>query len=280
MTSPSSHRFGGIARVYGEPALKKIHAAHVCVVGIGGVGSWAVESLARSGVGEITMIDLDEICVTNINRQLHAMDGEIGRQKTAAMASRIKAINPDCKINCLETFFSKRNSDDILNSNFDYVIDAIDQSIAKSHLLAECKQRGIPVICCGSAGGLTDPTKILISDLSRSFNDALLLQVRRDLRKHYGFPTGADLKRKIKGKKFGIDCIFSSESPVFPQCDGSVSPLRPASPKNGESGSTRLNCNSGFGSITHMTATIGLFATSQCLKNLASSPDENGEKTP
>ena len=268
MTPQTTPRFGGIARLYGEIALENFKNAHVCVVGIGGVGSWSVESLARSGIGHITMVDLDEICLTNINRQLHAMDGEIGRQKTAAMASRIQAINPNCKITCLETFFTERNAGEILDTGFDYVIDAIDQSLPKSLLLASCHQRSIPVISCGGAGGLTDPTQIQIDDLSRSFNDPLLLQVRKDLRNHYGFPQGADKKRKIKRKKFGIECIFSSESPVYPQCDGSVSPQRPVADK---SSAGRLNCASGFGSITHMTATVGLYATSRCLKALANS---------
>lgn len=266
-TQKNNPRFSGIARLYGETALENFQKAHVCVVGIGGVGSWSVESLARSGVGRITMIDLDEICITNINRQLHAMDGEIGRQKTAAMASRIKAINPECQITHLETFFTKHNADDILGGDgFDYVIDAIDSVQSKCLLLAGCRQRNIPVIACGGAGGLTDPTQICITDLSRSYNDALLNQVRKDLRSQYGFPVGTDLKRKIKGRKFGIECVFSSESPVYPQCDGSVSPQRPTSKA---SGSNRLNCASGFGSITHMTATVGLFATARCLKTLA-----------
>jgi tRNA A37 threonylcarbamoyladenosine dehydratase len=271
-------RFSGIARLYGEKALSSFQNAHVCVVGIGGVGSWSGESLARSGIGNITMVDLDEICITNINRQLHAMDGEIGRQKTAAMASRIRAITPDCQVNCLETFFGEKNAHDILDSgNFDYVIDAIDHVKAKCLLLAECHQRNTPVICCGGAGGLTDPTQIRIDDLSRSYNDALLNQVRKNLRSHYGFPAGADPKRKIKGKKFGIPCVFSPETPVFPQCDGSVSHQRPT-PSNNETNefasggnniAPRLNCASGFGSVTHMTATAGLFATSHCLKTLA-----------
>lgn len=264
-----SPRFSGIARLYGQNALEKFHNAHVCIVGIGGIGSWAVESLARSGVGQITMIDLDEICVTNINRQLHAMDGEIGRQKTAAMAKRIEGIHPDCKITCLETFFTKRNADEILDRGFDYVIDAIDQTLPKSLLLAGCHNRDIPVISCGGAGGLIDPTQIQICDLSRSFNDALLLQVRKDLRNHFGFPAGADLKKKRKRKNFGIECVFSSEMPVFPQCDGEVSPARPPGK---EGGGSRLSCTDGYGSITHMTATFGLFATSRCLSNLAATP--------
>ena len=149
-------RFGGIERLYGKKAMEKFHNSHVCVVGIGGVGSWIVEALARSGIGQITMIDLDEICVTNINRHLHAMDGEIGKQKTAAMADRVHAINPECNITCLETFFSHRNADEILDQGFDYVIDAIDRVPAKALLLAGCHQRSIPVISCGGAGGPGD----------------------------------------------------------------------------------------------------------------------------
>jgi len=268
-------RFSGIARLYGTEALKRFQQSHVCVVGIGGVGSWVVESLARSGIGNITMVDLDEICITNINRQLHAMDGEIGQQKTAAMAKRIHAINPHCNVTCHETFFSERNANVILDSQFDYVIDAIDQVKAKCLLLAGCHDRNIPVICSGAAGGLTDPTQIRIDDLSKSYNDALLNQVRKKLRSQYGFPAGTDLKRKIKGRKFGIPCIFSSESPVYPQCDGSVSKIRPENNKNDTLSSSaigqRLNCASGYGSVTHMTATVGLFATSQCLRSLAHS---------
>jgi len=259
-------RFDGIARLYGTEALKKFNHARVCVVGIGGVGSWAVEALARSGIGHITMVDLDEICITNINRQLHAMDGEIGRQKTAAMASRVEAINPDCEVVCLETFYTDRNADEILDAGFDYVIDAIDRVRSKSLLLASCHKRGIPVICCGGAGGLRDPSLIRIDDLSRSFNDALLNQVRKNLRNRYGFPRGTDLKRKIKGKKFHIDCIFSPEQPVYPQCDGTVSEKRPAEMTGADA---RLNCASGYGSITHITATFGFFAVSQCLKKIA-----------
>lgn len=266
MNTPTPPRFSGIARLYGEKALQNFQSAHICVVGIGGVGSWAVESLARSGIGEITMIDLDEICTTNINRQLHAMDGEIGRQKTAAMASRINAINPDCQVHCVERFYNQRNSSELLSPGFDYLIDAIDHSLAKSHLLAHCHQRNIPVISCGGAGGLTDPTQICITDLSRVHNDPLLNQVRKDLRNHHGFPRGADLIKKIKGKKFGIECIFSPEIPAYPQCNGEVSTSRPSKK---DLSSSRLSCAAGFGSITHMTASFGLFASSRCLARLS-----------
>lgn len=260
-------RFDGIARLYGTEALEQFSQAHVLIVGIGGVGSWTVEALARSGIGHITMVDLDEICISNINRQLHAMDGEIGKQKTAAMAKRVQAINPDCIITCMETFFTARNADAILDEGFDFVIDAIDRVKEKCLLLAGCHQRGIQVITCGGAGGLRDPSQICIDDLSRSYNDALLNQVRKNLRANYGFPSGADSRRKTKARKFGIDCVFSPENAVFPQCDGSVSENRP---KEITSANARLNCVSGYGSITHITATFGFFAVSRCLKHLAS----------
>ena len=259
-------RFGGIARLYGESALEKFKNARVCVVGVGGIGSWSVEALARSGVGHITMIDLDEICITNVNRQLHAMDGEIGHQKTAAMAKRVKSINPDCEVEIIEAFFSQRNSEEVLDQGFDYLIDSIDQILSKARLLAGCRKRNIPVISCGGAGGLLDPLQIKIDDLSRSYRDPLLHKVRVELRKKYGFPVGADPVKKIKGRKFYIDCVFSSESPVYPQCDGEVSLQKPWS---NETASNKLNCNSGFGSSTHMTATFGFFAVAQCLKTLA-----------
>lgn len=252
-------RFGGIARLYGTSILERFQDSHVCVMGIGGVGSWAVEALARSGIGQITMVDLDEICISNINRQLHAMDGDIGKQKTEVMAERVRAINPDCLIVCEQKFYSKKNAEELLSPQFDFLIDAIDLVLEKTHLLAESHKRHIPLVTCGGAGGLTDPTKIKISDLSKAHNDNLLKQVRTKLRQDHGFPKG----KQNKVKKLGIECIFSSESPVFPTCDGEVSTT-----PDRELG-TKLNCISGFGSVTHMTATIGLHATQRCLHHLA-----------
>jgi len=258
-TSSTIDRFSGIARLYGNHALEKFTKSHVCVVGVGGVGSWTVEALARSGIGSITMIDLDEICVSNINRQLHAMDGQVGKQKSDAMTERIKAINPECKIDCKYTFYSSKNADQLLSPEFDYVIDAIDRVRAKTHLVASCKERGLPIVVCGGAGGLNDPTKIKVDDMSRVHNDGLLKQVRTDLRKHHRFPKGE--QKKIK--KFGVECIFSSEVPVYPTCDGGTTPHK----DDAEGG--RLNCASGLGSVTHMTATIGLLAAQRCLTHLA-----------
>ncbi|MDC0087911.1 tRNA threonylcarbamoyladenosine dehydratase [Akkermansiaceae bacterium] len=259
-------RFGGIERLYGKSAMAKFRSSHVCVIGIGGIGSWAVEALVRSGIGQITMIDLDEICITNVNRQLHAMDGEIGSQKTAAMAKRARAINPECQVNIIEAFFSQRNADEVLDQGFDYVIDAIDQVHSKSLLLNGCSKRNIPVISCGGSGGLRDPSLIKVDDLSRSYRDPLLHKVRVDLRKRYGFPAGTDPVKKIKGRKFYIDCVFSSESPVYQDCDGEMTTEKPDFAQKGE---TKLNCAVGFGSSTHMTATFGFFAVARCLATLA-----------
>lgn len=255
-------RFGGIARLYGVGALERFLGAHVAVVGIGGVGSWTVEALARSGVGKITMMDLDEICVTNINRQLHAMDGNVGQQKTAAMRERVRLINPRCEVVCVEGFYSERSAEAFFEGGFDFVVDAIDRVKEKVHLLAECRRREVGVVCCGGAGGKRDPGKIEVADMSRVERDALVAQVRVKLRAQHGFPRG-DGKRL---RKFGIDTIFSTEQPMYPTCDGGVSVERPAGEAGGD---MRLNCASGYGSVTHMTATVGMIAAERALRYLA-----------
>jgi tRNA A37 threonylcarbamoyladenosine dehydratase len=255
-------RFAGIARLYGQPALECFRRAHVAVIGVGGVGSWAVESLARSGIGRLTLVDLDEICLTNVNRQLHAMAGQIGRQKTAAMAERIRAIHPQAEVTVVERFFTEQSAASILAAGFDAVLDAIDSTTHKALLLAECRRRGLITVTCGGAGGRRDPTRIRVADLAASGKDPLLHQVRRTLRRDFGFP------KTPMGKKpdpMGIDAVFSDEAPVFPQCDGSVSPERQ------DSASGRLGCESGFGSVTHVTATFGLVAAGRMLERLAGS---------
>lgn len=253
-------RFGGVARLYGEDALEWFSNAHVAIIGIGGVGSWAVESLARSGIGNITKIDLDDICVTNTNRQIHALNGNFGRQKTEVMAERVAAINPDCNVTKIDCFYSSRNADELLSVPYDCVIDCIDQVKEKTHLIASCKKRGIPIITCGGTGGKYDPTKIKIGDIIEVTNDRLLSKIRYALRAQYGFPAGTDNRKGMK--EFGVDAIYSVDDPVYPQCDGSVSPIQN---KDGAKSGLRLNCASGFGSVTHMTATMGLFAASRAL---------------
>ena len=260
-------RFGGVGRLYGEEALDRFTNAHVAVIGIGGVGSWAVESLARSGIGHITKIDLDDVCVTNTNRQIHALNGNFGKQKTQAMAERVAAINPNCKVTKIDTFYRERNADELLSPGFDFVIDSIDQVFEKAHLIASCKKLGIPVISCGGTGGKTDPTQIKIADFIDVTNDPMINKVRTALRSKHGFPNGTDNRKNME--PFGVEVIYSTQNAVYPQCDGSVSPTIDTTGSEQPKGNMRLNCASGFGSITHMTATVGLFAAARALDSIA-----------
>lgn len=260
MPDSIQHRFGGIARLYGQAALDRFLSARVAVIGVGGVGSWAVESLARSGIGNLTLVDLDEICVTNVNRQLHAMDGQIGRQKTEAMAERARAINPAANITVIRKFFSENTAAEILDAGFDAVIDAIDTTRYKTLLLAECHRCGFITITCGGAGGRRDPTRIRVDDLAYSGKDPLLYQVRRSLRWDYGFPK---IPQRVTPDPMGIEAVFSDEPQLYSHCDGTVSTMRP------EEGDLRLNCSSGFGTATHVTAAFGMIAAGRVLEKLA-----------
>jgi tRNA A37 threonylcarbamoyladenosine dehydratase len=254
------YRFGGIARLYGQAALDRFLNARVAVIGVGGVGSWAVESLARSGVGNLTLVDLDEICMTNVNRQLHAMDGQIGRQKTEAMAERARAIHPTGDIRIVPKFFNEATAVEILDAGFDAVIDAIDSTRHKALLLAECRRRGVLTVTCGAAGGRRDPTRIRVADLAFSGKDPLLLQLRRTLRNDFGFPK---IPQRQEPEPLGIEAVFSDEPQLFSQCGGTVSGDRP------EQGGQRLGCTTGLGAVTHVTATFGMISAGRVLERLA-----------
>lgn len=264
MLDSPNPRFGGIARLYGQSALARFHAAHVAVVGIGGVGSWAVEALARSGIGRLTLVDLDEICETNINRQLHSMDGLIGRQKTEVMAERIQAIHPECEVAVVPKFFKEATADEILDNDFDALIDAIDTRAHKALLLTECVKRGIHVVTCGAAGGRRDPTCIQVEDLAYSGKDAMLQQLRRTLRRDHGFPKAPD---GGKPEPMGIEAVFSAEAPWYVQCDGEVS--RDKSTENSPKDGPVLGCDWGMGSVTHVTASFGQISAGRVLEYLA-----------
>jgi tRNA A37 threonylcarbamoyladenosine dehydratase len=256
-------RFGGLARLYGRSGLERLRTARVAVIGIGGVGSWAVEALARSGLGYLTLVDLDEICLTNVNRQLHAMDGHIGHQKTAVMAERVRAIHPECEVVAMQAFFTERNAAELLDGGgFDAVLDAIDTTRHKSLLLAECHRRGLPVVTCGGAGGRRDPTRIRVADLAFAGHDQLLSQVRRRLRAEHGFPK---IPPHEKPQPFGIEAVFSDEPPVFAQCDGEVGADRP------DGAATRLTCEAGLGTAAHVTACFGMIAAGRLIGRLAGS---------
>ncbi len=259
LTEDYINRFGGVGRLYGKAALEVFSEAHVMVVGLGGAGSWTVESLARSGIGEITLVDLDEICITNTNRQIHAHDGNYGKMKAEALMKRVLKINPHCKIHVELSFYSKRNSEQLLASMPDIVIDAIDTTRAKSHLLASCITKGIPVFTCGGSGGKIDATKIKVADLARAHGDKLISSVRKELRTYYGFPNG----KGKKAKKFYIPAVLSDEEMTSPQpCSlEDHEKIISHTPKN-------LNCATGYGAITHVTATFGFVLTQLALEAL------------
>lgn len=250
-------RFGGIARLFGRAGLERLRRAHVCVVGIGGVGSWAVEALARSGIGTLTLVDLDDICVTNVNRQIHALDATVGRSKVEVMAERARAIHPGAQVNPVHAFFNEASAARILEPRYDYVLDAIDNPAKKALLISACRERCLPVFVVGGAGGRADPLGLRIDDLARSTHDRLLVSVRSALRKDYGFPSG-------ERRKFGVECVFSPEPVLFPQSDGTVCNVR-------EEGSTlRLDCENGYGTASFVTGTFGLAAAGHIVRRIAS----------
>jgi len=259
------HRFGGIARLYGLPGLMQFKNSHVAVIGIGGVGSWAAESLARSGIGHISLFDLDDVCVSNINRQIHAMQNTVGRMKVDVMAERLQLINPQLQVSAHQSFVTPTNVEKNLNTSFDYVFDATDSVKAKTAIAAHCKRQGIRLICCGGAGGQTDPTRIAIADMSRTTQDALLAKVRNNLRRHH------DFTRNPK-RKFGITCVYSTEQLRYPHSDGSICLEKPDT-----GGAVKLDCASGFGAVTHLTASFAMVAVGHILDQLNAKVDLVGE---
>lgn len=255
-------RFGGIARLYGVQGLKNLLKARVLVVGLGGVGSWVAESLARSGVGSITMVDLDDICITNTNRQLPAMSGLYGKMKIHAMRERILGINPQCQIHAIEDFFTEKSAPAILDNQFDYVIDAIDSLQNKALLVACCRDRGLPILITGGCAGKIDPTLIRISDLGLSENDSLLFRLRKKLRREFGFPSAAKTTSQKK-QKFGITCVFSAEEPVYPTATGETCTIPDAETN------LKLDCETGMGSVSHITAVFGFMAAGHVINSIA-----------
>jgi tRNA A37 threonylcarbamoyladenosine dehydratase len=251
-------RFGGIARLYGERALERFRKAHVCVIGVGGVGSWIVEALARSAIGRLTLIDLDNVAESNINRQIQALSSTIGMPKIEALKQRIALINPYCEVELVEDFIDPENIPQMIgqgraaNARFDYVIDAIDSVKAKAALIAYCSEHRIPLITIGGAGGQLDPTRIEVRDLARTEQEPLLKKVRKLLRARYGFAKG-------EKNKYHIDAVFSMEPLRYPEagdaCDIDAS-------------ITGLNC-AGFGSSMVVTATFGMIAAGHLLRKMA-----------
>jgi tRNA A37 threonylcarbamoyladenosine dehydratase len=251
MSFDRERRFGGVTRLYGAVGAENLRKANVCIVGIGGVGSWSAEALARMAVGRITVVDLDMVAESNTNRQIHALGDIYGKAKVEAIAERIRAINPDCEVSCVEDFVTPENVEGMLGHNYSVVIDAIDQVRAKAAMIAFCRRIKTPIIVAGAAGGQIDPTQVRVADLSQTVQDPLLAKVRSLLRREHGFPR--DTK-----KKFGVSAIFSTEPLRYPESDTSCDPDR---------GSSGLNC-SGFGSSVCVTSVFGMVAASRAIEQI------------
>jgi tRNA A37 threonylcarbamoyladenosine dehydratase len=256
LTEAYQQRFGGLARLFGEAALPRLGRAHVAVVGVGGVGSWTVEALARSGVGAITMIDLDDVCITNVNRQLPALEGQIGRPKIAVLAERVLAINPECQVNSVAEFFTASTANELLGERYDFVVDAIDRISLKALLISECCQREIPVLTVGGAGGKRNASDVRVADLAESVQDDLLRFVRKKLRRDHGFS-------RVVTEPFGVRCVFSSERPHYPWPDGTVRLEQPPECN------LQLDCASGFGTASFVTGAFGLAAAGEVVRLIA-----------
>ncbi|MEO7067375.1 MAG: tRNA threonylcarbamoyladenosine dehydratase [Rhodanobacter sp.] len=252
-----NERFAGVERLYGRGSVSTFAAAHVCVIGIGGVGSWAAEALARSGIGQLTLIDADDICVSNTNRQLHALDGEYGKPKVEVIAARIHAINPAAQVNVVAQFLTPSTLDVLLDRGYDVVLDACDAFRVKLEAIAWCRRRKLPLVTVGSAGGRTDATQIRVRDLSRTEHDAMLSLIRKKLRTDFNFPHNPS-------RYFGVSAVYSLQNVQYPQADGTVCGKRPE--QGGES--LNLTCGGGLGAATHVTGTFAFAAVGKVLEKL------------
>lgn len=256
LTPGYQERFGALARLYGQAGLEALAQAHMVVVGLGGVGSWAAEALARTGVGELTLIELDGVCVTNTNRQLHAMEGHIGASKNQVITDRLQAINPELKIHTREAFLTKDNTEALIGPQHHVVIDAIDSANIKAHLVAYCSRQKMRLVTVGSSGGKRDPQKITSADLAVTAYDPMLRKVRNLLYRHYRF-------RKDAKRRFRVDAIFSNEQMTFPQGDGLVCQGQKAG-RDPDSG-VKLDCGGGLGSLVMVTGTFGFVAAAKAV---------------
>ena len=201
-------RFDRMGRLVGDSAMQRLFDSRVMVVGLGGVGSWAAESLVRSGVGSVAILDFDEICITNANRQIQALQGLVGQKKASVLGERLQKINPQARIETMIRFYNAESSQEILDWKPDCVVDAIDNLTAKAHLLSECRSRGIPVFCSTGAAARLDPLQVKVADLSETHTDPMAAQLRKILRTKFNFPS--------EGESFGIPAVFSSEIPMSP----------------------------------------------------------------
>jgi tRNA A37 threonylcarbamoyladenosine dehydratase len=250
-------RFSSLDRLYGRGTVATLARCHVCIVGVGGVGSWAAEAFARSGIGKLTLIDADEVCLGNVNRQSHALDGTIGRSKVAVLAERLQRVNPALVVEAIAAFVTPTTIAQHLDRGYDYVFDACDAFRVKVEAIVHCHRRKIPLLTCGSAGGRIDPQRVLVRDLNKVAHDMLLGLVRRALRDEFGW------QRNPK-RYYGVLAVYSLENVRYPQPDGTVCGARPASAED----NIRLDCATGLGAAMHVTATFAMHAVGKIIERL------------
>ncbi|WP_414631264.1 tRNA threonylcarbamoyladenosine dehydratase [Achromobacter sp. UBA2119] len=261
-------RFGALSRLYGPDAPSRIRNAHVAVAGLGGVGSWTVEALARCGVGALTLIDLDHIAESNVNRQIHALSSTLGQSKVDAMAERVLAINPECRITRVDDFVSPENVGEVLPGPYTVIIDCTDQAAAKIAMILHARALGVPMLLCGGAGGKTDPLALRAGDLSGAVNDALLSKLRNKLRREHGFPRASDKNGKALKRvpKMGVHALWFDQPAILP--DAWTKPLE-GEDDMGASGLNLapqgLSC-AGYGSVVTVTAAMGMAAANEALR--------------
>lgn len=268
-------RFGGIERLYGLPGAAGLQAAHIAVAGIGGVGSWCAEALARSGVGALTLIDLDHVAESNINRQVHALTDTLGVAKTEAMARRIAGINPGCRVRQIDDFVTPENVGELLARDVTLLVDCTDQASAKIAMVLEARDRRLPLVVCGGAGGKTNPLALRASDLSQALNDALLAKLRNSLRRQHGYPKASDQAGKPRKRvpKLGVRVVWFDQPARLPTLW-----MEPAGGGADEGGADGLHSDaqavpgglqglscSGYGSLVTVTAAMGLAAASEAM---------------
>ena len=257
-----SNIFSPINKLYGNHAADRLACAHVCVVGVGGVGSWAVEALTRCGVGRITLIDGDEVCMSNTNRQLQAIEGNYGKAKVAVLAQRMRTINPAVQINAIQEMLTTHSLERHLKQDYDYVLDACDSFRVKVEMIAYCKRNKIKLLVVGAAGGRSDPTLIRVKDLSNTEQDKLLALTRAKLREEFNFTRNPK-------RYFGVRAVYSLENVRYPAPDGGVCFNR-LEKNAAESG--KLDCDSGLGVAVFVTASFAMVAVAEIVARLCALP--------
>ncbi len=261
----AERRFGGLARLYGPGAPARLASAHVAVVGLGGVGSWTAEALARSGVGALTLIDLDVVSESNVNRQLHALSSTLGQSKIQAMADRIAGINPDCRLTLIDDFVTPENVAALLDGTYDALLDCADQAPAKIAMILHARQSGVPIVVCGGAGGKTDTLALRGGDLSTAVNDALLAKLRNVLRRQHGFARASDQAGKPRKRvpKMNVYALWFDQPAILPAAWTTATDA-PAD-GGGAAAPVGLSC-AGYGSVVTVTAVMGMAAAHRAVQ--------------